>query len=250
MFGAGEPGGIINLTSKKPLDEPYYEVSATIGSFDTYQVTADLSAPLNEDKSIKYRLNFSYENYGSFRDFVDGDRILVSPIITWQMGERTNLNFYGQYVGNRETLDEGLVASKGKMLNLPRERFLGEDFAKFEQDQYMIGYNFKHEFSDNWSFQHNLQYLNYKPLRYGPLFDSFDEETGELSRLAYSADGSYNRFFSIQTGEQTSKGFELYLGWEILPGWNLTAGYTYLDAFVSKDTTGLTDNRLPNVPEN
>lgn len=59
-----------------------------------------------------------------------------------------------------------------------------------------------------------------------------------------------NRFFSIQTGEQTSKGLELYLGGEILPGWNLTAGYTYLDAFVSKDTTGLTDNRLPNVPEN
>ncbi|PHV61914.1 TonB-dependent siderophore receptor [Cyanobacterium aponinum] len=450
MFGAGEPGGIINLTSKKPLDEPYYEVSATIGSFNTYQVTTDLSAPLNEDKSIKYRLNFSYENYGSFRDFVDGDRLLVSPIITWQMGERTNLNFYGQYVGSRETIDEGLPASNGKILNLPRERFLGEDFAKFEQDQYMIGYNFKHEFSDNWSFQHNLQYLNYKPLRYAPLFDSFDEETGELSRLAYSADGSYNRFFtdakftgnfytgsvkhklyagveyrynserpgfqfsdlypsinvfdpvyigrpfarkteffrddrisriafyfqdqvefspnfkllagfrydyaqqnrtagfvgeprdefeqndskvsprigliyqpvsnvslyasyttsfnpsfaasrnfdgstfnpetgqqweigvktdisesfsitaslfdirkqniavedpnnrffSIQTGEQTSKGFELYLGGEILPGWNLTAGYTYLDAFVSKDTTGLTDNRLPNVPEN
>jgi iron complex outermembrane recepter protein len=450
MFGAGEPGGIINLTSKKPLDEPYYEVSATIGSFNTYGVSADLSGPLNEDKSIKYRLNVSYENYGSFRDFVDGDRIIISPVIAWQMGERTNLNFYGQYIGNEETLDEGLVASNGKILNLPRERFLGEDFAKFEQDQYMVGYNFKHEFSDNWSFQHNLQYLNYKPLRYGPLFDSFDEETGELSRLAYSADGSYNRFFtdakftgdfytgkvkhklyagleyrynserpgfqfsdlypsinvfdpvyigkpfarkteffrddresrisfyiqdqvdlfsnlkllagfrydyadqdrtqgdvgaprekfkqeddeisprigliyqpasnvslyasyttsflpsgatnrnfngstfdpetgqqweigvktdisdrftitaslfdikkqnisvedpnnrffSIQTGEQTSKGFELYLGGEILPGWNLTAGYTYLDAFVSKDTTGLTDNRLPNVPEN
>ena len=59
-----------------------------------------------------------------------------------------------------------------------------------------------------------------------------------------------NPFFSIQTGEQTSKGIELYLGGEILPGWNVVLGYTYLDAYISQDSTDIEGNNLTNVPNN
>ncbi|MDY6897503.1 MAG: TonB-dependent siderophore receptor, partial [Cyanobacteriota bacterium] len=56
--------------------------------------------------------------------------------------------------------------------------------------------------------------------------------------------------FSIQTGEQTSRGIELNLGGEISPGWKMTAAYTYLDAFVSEDNSDIEGNRLAKVPEN
>ncbi|NJM98804.1 MAG: TonB-dependent receptor, partial [Phormidesmis sp. RL_2_1] len=63
-------------------------------------------------------------------------------------------------------------------------------------------------------------------------------------------DDPNNPLFSIQTGEVASRGIELNLGGEILPGWNMTAAYTYLDAFVSEDTTDIVGNRLANVPDN
>ena len=93
LFGQGEPGGIINLVTKKPLSEPFYEASFGAGNFNTYQGALDLSGPLNESKTVKYRLNLSYENYESFRDFVDGERLLVSPTLTWDIGKTPQLIF-------------------------------------------------------------------------------------------------------------------------------------------------------------
>lgn len=196
LFGQGEPGGIVNLVSKRPLEEPFYEVSFTAGSFDTYRSAVDLTGPLNETGSVKYRLNVSYDNYGSFRDFVNGERLVVSPRLTWEIGPKTSLDVYGQYTRDRETLDEGLVAFGEGVIDVPRSRFLNEPFGEFEQDQFNVGYVLNHQFSDNWSVRQALQYTQYQPKRYGPLFDSFDEETGELSRLAYFAGGEYNRLFT------------------------------------------------------
>lgn len=55
--------------------------------------------------------------------------------------------------------------------------------------------------------------------------------------------------FSIQTGEQTSRGVELDVGGEILPGWNIIASAAYIDAFISEDNTLEVGNRLDNVAE-
>jgi iron complex outermembrane receptor protein len=128
LFGAGEPGGIINLISKKPLADPYASVSFTAGNFDTYQTAIDLSGPVNDQKTLKYRLNVSYENYGSFRDFVDGERWVVSPVLAWDITPNTSLNLFGQYVSNRETIDTGIPALGNGVVDIPRDRFLGEDW--------------------------------------------------------------------------------------------------------------------------
>jgi iron complex outermembrane receptor protein len=196
LFGQGEPGGVINLVSKKPLNEPFYSASFTAGNFDTYRGTLDFSGPLNESRTVKYRLNVSYENYDSFRNFVEGERLIFSPTLTWDIGTNTSINFYGQYTNNRETIDEGIVAFGNGIVDVPRDRFLGEEFGEFEQEQFNLGYTLNHRISEDWSVRQALQYTQYKPIRFAPLFDSFDEETGELSRLEYYADGTYDRFFT------------------------------------------------------
>lgn len=56
--------------------------------------------------------------------------------------------------------------------------------------------------------------------------------------------------YSIQTGEQRSKGVELNLGGEISPGWNVIAGYAYTDVEVTKDTDpSLVGKLLNNIPK-
>ncbi len=196
LFGQGEPGGIINLVSKKPLSEPFYSVAATAGSFSTYRGDVDLSGPLSDDRSVRYRLNLSYENYDSFRDLVNGQRLVVSPIVTWDISPDTSLDIYGQYTSDRETIDEGIPVGADGIIDLPRSRFLNEDFGEFSQDQFNLGYRVNHQLDEDWSIRHELQYLQYSPERYAPLFDSLDETTGELSRLAYFAGGDYQRFFT------------------------------------------------------
>ena len=196
LFGQGEPGGIINLVTKKPLDEPFYSASFSAGNFNTYEGAIDLSGPLNESKTVKYRLNLSYENYESFRDFVDGERFLVSPTLTWDIGKNTSIDFYGQYTSDTETIDSGIPAQGDGIVDVPRERFLDEDFSEFEQDQFRIGYQLNHRFDDTWSLRHTLEYNEYEPSRYGVLFDDFDETTGELARLEYGTDERFQRWFT------------------------------------------------------
>ncbi|OKH37857.1 ferrichrome-iron receptor [[Phormidium ambiguum] IAM M-71] len=58
-----------------------------------------------------------------------------------------------------------------------------------------------------------------------------------------------NPNFSIQTGEQRSRGIELDIAGEILPGWKIAAGYAYTDAKITADNTYTVGNRINNVPE-
>jgi iron complex outermembrane receptor protein len=56
--------------------------------------------------------------------------------------------------------------------------------------------------------------------------------------------------FSVQTGEQRSRGIELDVAGEILPGWKVTAAYAYTDAKVTKDNNIPVGNRLNSIPTN
>ncbi|RUR75791.1 hypothetical protein PCC6912_46880 [Chlorogloeopsis fritschii PCC 6912] len=71
----------------------------------------------------------------------------------------------------------------------------------------------------------------------------------DLTRSNVTTDDLSNPGFSIQTGEQNSRGIELNFGGEILPGWNVIAGYAYTDARITEDNTFEPGNRLYNVPK-
>jgi iron complex outermembrane recepter protein len=196
LFGRGQPGGIINLVSKQPLRDPYYSVSATVGSFNSYRSLLDFSAPLNEDKSLRYRLNILYENSRSFRDFVRSERFFISPVIVWDISPNTSLRIDGEFLTNNNTMDDGIPAIGRSIANVPSSRFLSEPFSNFRKDELSIGYLLSHKFNDDWSARHTLRYQSINPERYYPSSDSLDEATGELSRIAYYAAGNYNQLFA------------------------------------------------------
>lgn len=72
----------------------------------------------------------------------------------------------------------------------------------------------------------------------------------QIDKTDVAATDPDNPFFSINAGEQRSRGIELDLAGEILPGWRLIANYAFIDAEFNKDPAGiLTGNRLQGVPE-
>lgn len=77
LFGAVEPGGIINVITKQPLSEPYYKLAFEAGNRGFYhQPSFDFSGPLNDDKTLLYRLNASYQSSNGFQDFVTSNLTL------------------------------------------------------------------------------------------------------------------------------------------------------------------------------
>ncbi|MFN6562896.1 MAG: TonB-dependent receptor plug domain-containing protein [Nostoc sp. ChiSLP01] len=82
LFGAVEPGGIINVITKQPLSEPYYNLAFEAGNRGFYQPSLDVSGPLNTDKTLLYRLNTSYQSLNGFQDFVTSNLTAIAPSIS------------------------------------------------------------------------------------------------------------------------------------------------------------------------
>jgi iron complex outermembrane recepter protein len=198
LFGDAPPGGLVNLVTKQPLTQPFYSVEGTVGSFSTYRGGIDLSGPLNYSKTALYRFNTSYESAGSFRDFVNSERVFLAPRFKFALGDKTNLTIDGSWIEETRTADDGTVAIGNRPANLPRERFLGEPFQNVEINVTNFSYSLDHKFNDQWSIKNAFRAQFVNLARYYPLRDSLDEETGELSRLSYFSERRDNAY-SIQT---------------------------------------------------
>jgi iron complex outermembrane recepter protein len=156
LYGQGSPGGVVNIVTKQPLSNPFYAVEGSISNYNFYRGAFDVSGPLDEQKNVLYRLNFSAESAGSFVDFYDRDRYLVNPVIAWQIGDNTELTFEYEYRNVQLPNDFGLPAV-GTILDnpngdIPVERFIGEPDIEERRDiqSHRFGYNLEHRFSENW----------------------------------------------------------------------------------------------------
>jgi iron complex outermembrane recepter protein len=198
LFGDAPPGGLVNLVTKQPFSEPFYSFEGRVGSFSNYRSGIDLSGPLTDDKSILYRFNALYENAGSFRDFVNSERVFLAPIFKFALGPNTNLTIEGSWLEEKRTTDDGTVAIGNRPANLPRSRFLGEPFQNVEINVTNFSYLLDHKLDEQWSIRNafRAQFVNLE--RYFPLRTDFDEETGELSRLRYFSQRRDNAY-SVQT---------------------------------------------------
>ncbi|HEY8608472.1 MAG TPA: TonB-dependent siderophore receptor [Noviherbaspirillum sp.] len=124
LYGASEPGGTVNIVTKKPLWKAAHSVEAHAGSHDFYRTALDSGGPLGE--SVAYRLNLAVEDRGSFRDHIDARRTVFAPALTWKLAPATRLDYTAELLRHRTPLDRGVAAVGGRLGAVPRVRFLGE----------------------------------------------------------------------------------------------------------------------------
>jgi iron complex outermembrane receptor protein len=187
--GQISPGGIINVVTKQPLSSPFYELSASYGSFNSVEGAFDFSGPLNESKTLAYRLNTSIYHSGTFIDVddVDVERFSIAPVLSWQIGEKTKLSFEGLYLNSRTPQRVGLPV-QGTILNnpngeIPRNQFVGEpNFDGNDRKFTQIGYDLEHNFSKNWSLRHALSYFNYQLEQREAFVDALQDDLRTLER--------------------------------------------------------------------
>ncbi|SMF55854.1 iron complex outermembrane recepter protein [Tistlia consotensis] len=166
LYGNNDPGGVVNLVTKQPLAEPYAAGELTLGSYDFFRPTLDLSTPLTEDGSLGFRVNAAYQRNDSFRDFfIDSERVFVAPVGRWQIDPDTRLTLSAQYSDQKTPFDRGLVASGDGVADLPASRYLGEDFSVYEADQERFGYLLEHDFNADWSLRSSARVVTGEALR-------------------------------------------------------------------------------------
>jgi iron complex outermembrane recepter protein len=157
LYGRGEPGGTVNITTKKPLFQPAQAIEASIGSFNTYRTAVDLTGPISE--KFAFRLNAAYQKGDSFRDTIKTERSFVSPSFLWMMDNDTTLSYEVEAVKQKVPFDRGVVAVNGVLGLVPNSRFLGEPGdGPVTVDSLGHQVFFQHFFNDDWSVQSGFSY--------------------------------------------------------------------------------------------
>ena len=203
LFGQSEPGGSINIASKAPLDQPFYEVGLQADSRGSVRPQIDISGPLTEDNRLLYRLNAVYQNENEFQDFDErAERFFVAPDLTWRISDRTDLNFQLEYLNDDRPFNPGLVALGDEVADIPRDRILGEPNDSISSEFLSAGYDLEHRFSDTWKLRNAFRYLTQSDdisatLSF-PFIGGLNEVTGELNRV-FAEQEVTNETLALQT---------------------------------------------------
>ncbi|MFN8009367.1 MAG: TonB-dependent receptor [Terriglobia bacterium] len=126
MYGQAEPGGAVNIVTKKPLESPFYSLQQQFGSYGFYRTTFDATGPLYARK-LFYRVPVDFQNAGSFRDFVHTNWFSMFPSLAWRPDDKTQLIVSFHYGTGSMVLDNGIpFLSDGTPANIPISRNLAE----------------------------------------------------------------------------------------------------------------------------
>ena len=164
LYGQGQPGGIINLVTKRPTSAPLREVGLEVGEYDHKQLTADFSDSLDADGEWRYRLTGLWQESDTYIDFVNDDRVYLAPALTWAPSSRTELTLLAHYQENETRYPWSAFPRVGTVEEsqfgrIPDSRYIGEpSFDRYDSTVWAVGYLFEHHFDDRWTFRQNLRY--------------------------------------------------------------------------------------------
>lgn len=161
-FSSADPGGTVNMVTKKPLAEKRSSIGFTTGSFGTLRATADFTGPLNEEKTLLYRFNAAFQDSDSFRDVVNNNAILINPSLSYIPNDKTSLNVEMIYNNAEGNLDRGqpiFGAFNGEfdLNSTPITRNVGASSDHYNTNELIFMANFSHKFSDKFGF--NAQFM-------------------------------------------------------------------------------------------
>lgn len=187
LYGRVEPGGVINIVTKRPRETPYFSVHQQVGNFGLTRTAIDATGPLLEDKTLLYRLNVSYLAKDSFQPHVGQDNLLISPAITWRPTEQFTLNVEGEYQ-RAYFRDMSTIPALGfrpagiSIRSYLLDSYVADKYPNF-QERGLFGYYWTYRIDNDWSLTNRLSYTRADYRQRGNWLDSFSNEaTGDALR--------------------------------------------------------------------
>ena len=167
LYGQGNPAGIVNVESKRPMASTLREVQLGFGTYGRYEGNFDFSGPLFSPHLL-YRLTGVGFTEGTQTWFVDSKRLAIAPALTWIPDAKTSLTLLTNYTYNPEVGAYAYVPALGTALPNPNGKipigfFPGDpNFNKTKQSFLQLGDVFARTFDHDWRLEQNFRYTTNK----------------------------------------------------------------------------------------
>ena len=168
LYGKSNPGGLLNMVSKRPTTEPLKEVQFKMGTDSLFQTGFDFSDALDDDGIYSYRLTGLARSANAQQQGAEEQRYAIAPSFSWRPDDKTNFTFLSYFQNEPETGYYGWLPKEGTVNTLPNGKRLSTDFNEgannntYSRNEKMVGYSFDHEFNDTFTVRQNLRYAENK----------------------------------------------------------------------------------------
>ncbi len=157
LYGRSEPGGTINIITRKPefTQEGYLKLIG--GSFDQYRLEGDYTNGVSD--TLALRINGAAQDFKSYRDYVESDKQVVTPSLKYVLGNNASLLYEAEYLKQDQLFDRGYIVLNNDFETLPRSRYLGEPGdgpTRISATGHQLTY--QQTFENGWSFISGIGY--------------------------------------------------------------------------------------------
>ncbi|MCK5121199.1 MAG: TonB-dependent receptor plug domain-containing protein, partial [Methylococcales bacterium] len=172
LYGSGSPGGTVNYISKKPLKQFKHSLSYETGSYHFNRAVIDSSGPLNEDKTILYRIIATGQLADDFRENITHDRATVAPSLTWLYAPDSSLDVELEYSYQNQPYRFDNVYTENQVVY---DKSYVDPRTHSDRHYWRFSTALKQHLTDNWSLHFASHYFHVE--REDLLFGFFSFET-------------------------------------------------------------------------
>ena len=155
-FGLALPGGLVNLTTKRPQAETSYKGALSYGSYGLKEGTFDINYAPNQSEKGAFRMVGRVSDQDDPTDYVYFKNQYIAPSYNFDLGDKDDLSVIASYQHREYIRQQGIPYSKGNYKNYSSSLFFGEPGYGYDVDVYRIGANYAHYFDNDWTFKQNL----------------------------------------------------------------------------------------------
>ncbi|ASI94396.1 TonB-dependent siderophore receptor [Vibrio rotiferianus] len=182
LYGKSEPGGLVNMVSKKPTTETQASLSQDIGSNDHSRTVLDVSGALNEEETLRARAILAKESYGSWREYGDGtepetDRAVGGLVVEYDITENVMVSAHYDRTKDEGSVDSGAYIVDGKPV-LGDKYIWDAQWSKIDNDVENYGIDINAQVTDNVNVKagYNRQDFKRFDVESYPKFDMYEKD--------------------------------------------------------------------------
>ena len=202
LYGILDPGGLINVVTKRPERAFSGDISATSSSFGGGTGQLDVTGPI-EGTQLAYRLVGEYQNEDYWRNFGKERSTFIAPSLTW-FGDDATVNVSWSHRSYQTPFDRGTIfdLNTGHAVDVPRNERFDEPFNVTNGDSDLAQVNAEYRLNSEWTARFDYGFSQDKYSDNQARVMAYDAKTGNLTRRVDATQGSTQRMHSTRADLQ------------------------------------------------
>ena len=161
LYGIQDPGGVVNIITKKPQQTPRYVIGGTLGNHSLWGTQLDFTGGLGN--GFAYRFIYDKQEKDYWRNFGKVKNTTYAPALSWE-NDKTKVLLSYEHKDILEPFDRGtnLLTATNALPDIPVSRRLDEPNNETTAKTDNIDFKIEHKLSDGWKLNVGYSYARYK----------------------------------------------------------------------------------------